>query len=200
MHNFCSSCGAKIKGDYKFCLNCGAQIKTKTGPSSFEDQVAQPPKQKPPAKTPRPAPVPPPQQQTGQTQAYAPTQPKKSNTKLIAGIIAIVVVVVIIVIILFLLSGDVLENIMGGSDSRFVGEWEQRSEYITISWTFNSDGSFEIMGIEGTWRVSGDKICMEADYWGEYAGEMCYGFKFSNNDNTLTLQDNGIEYAVLIKK
>ena len=192
MGKYCPGCGSEIKEGSKFCQNCGAQIQIETISSTFEDQVAQPPRQQVPVQTPPPSLVPPPQQQTGQTQAYAPMPPKKSNNKLIATIVAIVVVVVIIGIIYFLFLGS-------GSDSRFVGEWEQESGYITVPWIFKSDGSFEFMGIEGNWRVSGDQLCIET-VWEEISGEMCYDYVFSDNGNTLTLTYNGAEYAVLTKK
>jgi len=192
MGKYCPGCGSEVKAESKFCQSCGAQIQTKTDPNWFENQVAQPPRQQVPVQTPPPSLVPPPQQQTGQTQAYALTPLKKSNKNIITAIIAIVIVVVIIGIIYFLFLG-------GESDSRFVGEWEQKSGYITVPWIFNSDGSFEFMGIEGNWRVSGDQLCIEA-VWEEISGEMCYDYVFSDNGNTLTLTYNGAEYAVLTKK
>jgi len=173
----CSSCGAEVKEGFKFCLSCGAQLQAEAA-------------QLPPA-----APVPPPQN-ISQTQTYAPMQPKKTNMKLIGILIAVIAAVVIVALVVFLFIGG------GATDSRFVGEWEQFSDYISVTWDFKSGGSLEIMDIEaGTWSVSGDKLCVNpSSQWGGSSGEMCYNFEFSDNGNTLTLTIAGVESAVLTKK
>jgi hypothetical protein len=182
MGKYCPGCGSEIKEGSKLCKNCGAQIQTETNSSTFEDQVAQPSTQQtPPSQIPPQSSAPPPQQQIGQKQANVPMSQKKSNNRLIATIVVIVVVIVIIAIIYFLI---------GGSDSRFVGEWEQ--EGIQVIWTFYNDGSFESMGVEGTWRVDGEKFCIKTDILGEFTGEICYDYEFSDNGNTLTLKNIGV--------
>ena len=129
-------------------------------------------------------------------QPITPMQPKKTNMKIIMGIIAIIVVVIVVALVIILFVGG------GATDSRFVGEWEQFEDYISITWNFKSGGSLEIMDIEaGTWSVSGDKLCINpSSQYGGMSAEMCYNFKFSDDGNTLTLTLAGVETAVLTKK
>ena len=193
MGKYCPGCGSEVKEGSKFCQNCGAQIKSENKINSFEDQVAQPQKQQTsPAQFSPQTPAPPPQQQIGQTQAYAPIPPKRQNNKLIASVVVIIVVIILIGIIFLLFFGGV-------SESRFVGNWEQQGGYPAI-WTINSDGSFESIGIEGTWRLNDGKFCIKSDILGEYAGEICYDYQFSDNGNTLTLSFFGTENLVFTKK
>jgi len=194
MGRYCPGCGSEIKEGSKFCQSCGTQIQSDTKINTFEDQVAQPQTQQTPSaqfpqQTSAPA-----QQQIGQTQAYAPMTPKKAYNKIIASVVVIIVVIVFISIIYFLF-------LSGGSDSRFVGDWEQVGAYPAI-WTFNNDGSFESMGFEvATWRINGNQICIKPnEMWEGFTTEMCYDFEFSNNGNTLTLSSNGFEFAKLTKK
>ena len=118
--------------------------------------------------------------------------PRKSNKGLLIAIIAIVIVIVVVVLAVVLLMG-------GGTDSRFVGEWES----MGVTYNFKSDGTLEVMGIEmATWSVSGDQICLEfsiGSQWAELVGEeapegkQCEDYEFSDGGNTLTI--GGIEFT-----
>ncbi|MCK4364818.1 MAG: zinc ribbon domain-containing protein [Thermoplasmatales archaeon] len=179
MVKYCPNCGVEVKEGFKFCLGCGAQLQT--------DAAAQP-AQAPAAPPVQPQqPIPPP---VAPQQGYAPMPPQKSNMKLIGAIIAIVVIVVVVALVLVLFMGEGIS----GSDSRFVGEWEQSNEYMSgITWSFKSGGSFESMGIEvGTWRVNGNQVCITPSHGGSGA-EVCYDYTFSPDGNTLTLSFSGVE-------
>ena len=178
----CPSCGAVVKEEFKFCLSCGTPLKSggAVDTQNFESQVAPQPSQPQ-----QPIQPPPPSGQTyGQTQTYAPMQPKKSNMKLIGGIIAIIVVIVVVALVVFLLLGG------GGIDSNLVGTWEytEPTSGMSIVYIFNSDGSLE-MGMDnmtqeiGTWRVSGGQLCMES-----LGQETCGSYSIDGNQLTLSFQ------------
>ena len=180
MPSYCPSCGAVVKEGSNFCLSCGAKLQK-------DDTVqTQQPTQSPATQ----------QQIYTQPQPITPMQPKKTNMKIIVGIIAIIVVVIVVALVIILFIGG------GATDSRFVGEWEQFNDYISVTWNFKSGGSLEIMDIgAGTWSVNGDKLCINpSSQYGGMTGEMCYNFEFSNDGNTLTLTLVGIETAILTKK
>lgn len=197
MSSNCPSCGAEVKEGFKFCLSCGAQLEA-TGSTAtndpvdsqtFEDQVAQ---QNAPAEagTTMSQPEPPtsqpsmPQQSYGQTQPHAPMAPKKTNIKLIGGLIGVIVAIIVVVLIVFMFMG-------GGSDSRFVGSWEYEEAGMSMVYKFNGDGSFEF-GIgsstepTGTWSVSGDQLCFEA-----LGQQQCGAYSFSSDGTELTLTMQG---------
>jgi hypothetical protein len=172
MVGYCPNCGVEVNEGHKFCLNCGAEL----GSSTFDEQVAQ---------TPTVAPVPT-QQPYGQTQGYMPMQPKKSNMKIIIALIAIIVVVVVVILAVFFLLG-------GGADSRFVGEWEYTiTPGYSLDMKFNSDGSVaigyndEYGGTLGEWEVEGDQLCVSGEGGQDRS---CMKYTFSNNGNTLTLEN-----------
>jgi len=176
MPKYCPSCGGEVKEGFKFCLSCGVQLQT--------DTITQPqqPTQPPVA-----------QQQTNISQQIVPMQPKKTNMKLIGGIIAIIVVIVVIALVLFLFVGG------GDSDSRFVGTWSyyEPTSGMSVIYKFNGDGSLEAgtdMGTMkvGNWRVSGDQLCIEmtVSSFGSI-GEQCGPFSFSADGNQLTLTSAG---------
>jgi hypothetical protein len=185
MPNFCPSCGAKVDEGYKFCLSCGAKLQsedTLDSKTSNENNTQEHGQQFPPA-------------QQGYT---PPTGQKKLNKNLLIVLIAIIVVIVVVI----MLTG-------GGIDSRFVGEWEQTGGgLMTIDWTFNNDGSLEIMGMDlAKWSVNGNKLCFETtnDFWDDYMmegsfDEVCYDFEFSDGGNTVYLSIDGSENLVLTKK
>lgn len=193
MPNFCSSCGTKIEDGMKFCQNCGAQIQTKETTSTFEEQVAQSQEQSIPIQI-SPPPIPKKQQQMGQTQAYSPMQPKKSNMKVIGVIIAFIAVLVVVLIIVFIF--------LEGTDGRFVGRWEQEgsSGYASVVWNFQSDGNLNIITetiysgintVTTSWNVKGNQICTP----------FCYNYHFSDNGNTLTLSDpSGLGVSIRLNK
>ena len=85
----------------------------------------------------------------------------------------------------------------GTVDSRFIGTWnvvqlieDEDSTSVTWDWTFSfsSDGSVQENndGIieQSTWEVRNNQICGEVFYMSDTD---CYGFHFTQNDNTLTL-------------
>ena len=182
MTNKCPNCKAEVKEGYKFCLSCGAPLQTvgAADTQNFESQVA------PPSSQPQqPTPPPPPSGQTyGQTQTYAPMQPKKTNMKLIGSIIAIIVIIVVVALVVFLFIGG------GGIDSNLVGSWEytEPTSGMSIVYIFNSDGSLE-MGIDnitqqiGTWRVNGGQLCIESIGQEQ---EQCVSYSLSSDGSQLT--------------
>jgi len=189
MPNFCPSCGAKVDEGYKFCLSCGAKLQTESTnePSNPEEQIV---------------PEPPTQQPDSQDSITQATQPRKSNKILLMSLIAIIAVIIIIVVIVFMFTGG------GVIDNRFVGEWEQSDgEVMTIDWTFKSDGSLEIMGMDlASWNVKGNQLCFKTnEFWDEFMqegplDEVCYNFEFSAGGNTVALSIEGSENFILIKK
>lgn len=199
MSSNCPSCGAEVKEGFKFCLSCGAQLEA-TGitatndpvdSKNFEDQVAQ---QNAPAEagTTMSQPEQPtsqpsmPQQSYGQTQPHAPMAPKKTNIKLIGGLIGVIVAIIVVVLIVFMFMG-------GGSDSRFVGSWEyeEPTSGMAIVYNFNEDGSFEArmdstpVGT-GTWNVNGGQLCMEI-----LGQQQCGTYSFSSDGTQLTVTSEG---------
>jgi len=188
MPNFCPSCGAKVDEGYKFCLSCGAKLQsedTLDSKTSNENNTQE-------ANTKVPSP---------QESYTPPSGQKKSNKNLLIVLIAIIAIIMVIVIVIMLTGGVI--------DSRFVGEWEQTDGgLMTIDWTFNSDGSLEIMGMNiAKWSVNGDKLCFETtnDFLDDYMmegsfDEVCYDFEFSDGGNTVYLSINGSENLVLTKK
>lgn len=204
MAKFCMKCGTPIPEGVNFCPNCGLSISQKQTPPVQQppptyqqpQQQTPPPQQPPPTYQQSPPPqqtyqqqTPPPQQPYyGQTQPYAPT-PKKSHIKLIIGIVAIVIAIVVILLVVFF--------VLGGSDDRFVGKWEQESVVGSIEWEFESDGDFKLSGTKaGTWEKDGDQLCIKYTD----SAKMCYDVKFKNNDKTLELSIAGITLITLNKK
>jgi len=207
MVNFCSKCGTQLPEGIKFCPKCGtpqSQI-----PQQQPQQTPQPTQPQQQTMPPPPPPQQPPQQsyqqpqqtyqqpqqnyqqQTyGQTQPYMPKQ-KKSHTKLIIGLIAIIAVIIIVILLVFF--------VFGGSDDRFVGKWEQESVWgSSIVWEFESDGDFKLSGTKiGTWEEKKGELCI--DYTGSYT-DICYEYKFSNNEKTLELSSGGSTMVTLNKK
>ena len=178
MSKYCPSCGAEVKQGYKFCLSCGAQLKGASAqPSPSQTQV-------------------PPPQDLNQPQAYTPMQPKKTNMKLIGMLVAIIVIIIVVVAIVLIFLGG------GATDSRFVGEWEQFSDYTSITWDFKSGGDLYIMSVKmGTWSVSGDQLCISpSSEWGGSTAKVCYNFEFSDNGNKMTLSILNEETLTLTKK
>jgi len=167
----CPSCKAEVKEGHKFCLGCGAQLQTDA--PAQPQQPTQPPAMR--------------QQTYTQPQPVAPMQPKKTNMKLIGGIIAIIVIVVVVALVAFMFIG-------GGSDSRFVGTWayEEPTLGMSIVYKFNGDGSLEAgsdLGTIriGTWSVSGNQLCMNIDVASYGSGEQCGSYSFSTDGSELTL-------------
>ena len=178
MKNKCPNCETEVKEGFKFCLSCGAPLQSNVpvDTQNFESQVATPPTQQQPTQ-------PSPKEQTyGQTQTHAPMQPKKTNMKLIGGIITIIVVIIVVALVVFLFIGG------GGIDSNLVGTWETE-EFGGLVYKFNSDGSLE-MGIEnmtqemGTWSVSSGQLCMTI--FGQV--ETCGSYSLDGNKLTMTFQ------------
>ena len=179
---YCPKCGNEIKEGASFCAGCGTKIE--------QQPVAPEPSQQPSQSMV-------PEQQYGQTQAYAPMQPKKSKTNLIIALVLIIVAVVVIaVVLLFVFQGG-----LSGDESNLVGTWEYTTYGMSVTYIFNSDGSLEIgsMGYTteaGTWHISEGKLCM--DYLGSYGGtDICYDYSLSGNQLTLSYQ--GIEVMKLTK-
>lgn len=190
MAKYCPSCGAEVKEGFKFCLNCGATLQPEATASTFEEQVAQPSEQAFSTQTPPVAPVPPPQQPMPQ-QTYAPMQPKKTNIKLIGGIIGIVVAIVVVILVVFLFLG-------GGGAEQFIGTWNVETTGLgaNIQWTFKDDGTLEQTYDYGygtpsttttTWKVENNKL-----YIGDTSGmdlpiDTGMSYAFSDGGNKLTL-------------
>jgi hypothetical protein len=187
MTNFCPSCGAKVDEVHKFCLSCGANLESgnASNPDKPEEKINQ-------ESYPPPTPT---------QQGYVPPNQPKSKKNMFIALIAIIIIVIIIVVIFKFLGGGVLDN-------RFVGDWEQYDDgFTSLDWTFNGDGSLEIMGLEiGSWSVEGDKVCLRADeVWDEFipqgsVDKICYDFEFSDSGNTLTLSIDDGDFTVLTKK
>ena len=190
MVKYCPSCGAEVKEGSKFCLGCGAQLQAEAS----APQAAQTP---PPV-----APVPPPQQPMPQ-QTYAPTQPKKTNTKLILGIIIAIVAIVVVLLVVFLFLGG---GGLSGEAGKFVGTWEvDISGFFTYEMKFNSDKSLEYgmsgySSVVGTWDVQDGKLVTEITASGSDLVSQEYDYEFSNGGNTLILQYDGYDYMTLTKK
>jgi len=123
--------------------------------------------------------------------------PGKSNKKLIIGVVVAVIAIVIVLLVVFLL--------LGGVDSRFVGEWEYDTGYGVTNFKFHSDGKVETgysgtYTDEGKWSVEGNKVCFKgSESWGE-SEESCYPFEFSDNNNKLTLKDTPMGDITFTKK
>jgi len=120
-------------------------------------------------------------------------QPKKSNKKLIVGIVAIVVILAIILILFFFVFSSPL-----------IGTWEQESGSYSSRIKINGDGSFEVSSNAmgqwtlyikiGTWSTNGNQLCFaisESSYYsmGMTVGKTCGTYSISGN--TLTLESNG---------
>lgn len=182
MPKFCSNCGAEVKEGYKFCLSCGKEIKGKPAKSQ-PAQTQQPQAQPQPTQPQQAAPPPVAPQQT-----YAPMQPKKSNTKLLFGIIAIIVVIVIVLVLVLTLTG-------GTGSSQFEGTWNVDTIIGDMGdqCTFYNNGTMketnELFGDITTtwsdWRIEGGKVYLgsEIDYMGTG-----YTYTASNGGNTLVLK------------
>ncbi len=194
MAKFCTKCGGPLPEGVSFCPKCGATI----GQTQAAAQPTAPPQQPPVQQQQQP--MPPPQQPYyGQTQPYAP-MPGKSNKKLIIGVLVAVIAIVIVLLVVFL--------VLGGADSRFVGEWEyDLGGGQTTNLKFNSDGTAEsgsngIYYSEGKWSIEGDKLCFEGEEtWGIESEKTCYEFEFSDNNKKLTIKgDSDMGDITLTKK
>jgi len=198
MSKFCPKCKLENNDESKFCLNCGTQL----GENSYQSTQTQAQTnsidmQQGNNQATAPA-SPPPLSPQGYNQ---PMQSKSSNNKLIFAIIAIIVIVVVAAVVLLISGG------LGGTDSRFVGTWEQDAGYMSIDWVFKSDGKLTIMNMEiAEWSVNGDKLCIKADdAWVQSMPsgsdtETCYNYAFSDSGNTLTLSASGVSTTTLTKK
>ena len=166
MPKFCSNCGSEVKEGFKFCLSCGTEINVK----SVKPQSTQP-QQTPPSVVPQ--------------QNYVPMPPKKMNTKLIFGIIAIIAIVTIILVVVLAFTG--------GSSSQFEGTWNVESIIgdTDDQWTFYSNGTMkktnDLFGGTNwsTWRIENNKVYLreEIDILGNG-----YYYEFSNGGNTIALK------------
>ena len=209
MAKFCPNCGTEVKEGFKFCLSCGAQMQAKgkgskaandtVDPKSFEEQAAAQPGAAPavqPQQQPMPPPAMPQQGYGGQTQTYAPMQPKKSNAKLIGGIIGIVVAVVVILVVVILLTGGNL-GFLGGSSGDLVGTWniesvvmdgesQTSSGYLTL----DSDGTYVASGDSGTWEVRNGKLYITSSVSGSSPFDDI-GLDYQVSGNRLTLSFSG---------
>lgn len=211
MMNYCPDCGAEIKEGYKFCLNCGANLQLD---SRFEEQVAQTPA----VNAPVPVQQPIPQQTYGQTQGYAPFQPRKSNTKLIAGVIAIIVAIVVVLVLVLILFGKNASTNNAGSitSNDFVGTWTMDTVIMNGNITpvpgetifiFNSDGTYEVDAYgnitTGTWSVSNGKLYTPNS---DASSPPSMDYQFSSDKNTLTLSysmnvgDEVYQMSFILKK
>ena len=111
--------------------------------------------------------------------------------KIMGAIIAIIVIIVVVALVVFMFMG-------GGSNSRFVGTWAYDDPFSgMLVYKFNGDGSLEFgtdlgtMEI-GTWRVSGNQLCMTitAESYGS-TGEQCGSYSFSSDGSEMTLTMKG---------
>lgn len=189
---FCPKCGAQVPDGTKFCPSCGASLAGNSGsaaPAAQNSQGAAP------------------QQfnqshQSGGAQQYQsqgvnytpmPTQPKKSNKGLIAGLVAAAVVVVIAAVLIFTNCSS------GGGKNEYVGTWEGSATYQGISidctLTLNDDQSAEMEvsfvgqsestdGLQWRETAEGVEVATEGrDDWEE----------FERDGDSLVMSQNGIE-------
>ena len=179
-------CGTPLQEGVIFCHKCGATVEQQAG-------------QQPPVQ-PQQQPMAPQQPHYNQTQPYAPI-PAKSNKKLIIAVIAIVAIIVIIGLLVFFF-------VLNGADGRFIGEWESDTGGYKMNIKFNSDGTAEL-GTDGVyysgkakWNVDGDKICFEPESGSDWStnSNSCMSYKFSGNDNKLTLDWPGFGEITFTKK
>jgi len=209
MVSYCPNCGSEAKEGYMFCINCGANLQFD---SRFEEQATRTPVVNTPAQMQQPIP----QQPYYQTQGYVPFQPRKSNKKLIAGIIAIIVAVVIIVAIVFILF-DKNTNNNNNNSSDFFGTWRLDSAVLNgnitpapveMTFTFNSDGTYEVTAFgspdtTGTWSASNGKLYTPNS---NTSVPPSMDYQFSNDKNTLTLSysmdvgDQTYQMSLILKR
>ena len=178
---FCPKCGASLNEGVKFCQSCGANLQKSATPTQ---QQAQPPTQPQPE--------------------YA-KPVKKSKTPLIIGIVVAVVAIVIILLLVLLFTGG-----LGGEEGKFVGTWEYSIDMgdfgdYSVYYKFNSDKTLEagfsasaITKI-GSWKIEGDKIVMSSSGAGSEFETGSFNYKFSNNDNKLTLSMGSVDVMTFTK-
>jgi hypothetical protein len=169
MSNYCTDCGAEQIEDSKVCSACGKEFEQHT-------EIEKQPQLK--------------QEEQQQTPIPKSTT-KKSRKKLIIGIATIIIAMIIIsVLIIYFLDGI---NSFGGTDSRFIGEWEQNIVGSPLLWKFNSDGTLEKESASaGTWTVKNGQLCLN--------NSRCYTFEFSNNGSALTMNRSGESDIIFTKK
>lgn len=175
MSNHCPDCGAEQTEDSEFCSVCGKKA----------EQYAEIEKQ------------PQPQQEKQHQTTIPKSTTQKSRKKMIIGVAAIIIAaVIILIVILYSLGGT---DSFGGADSRFIGEWEQNTVGSPLLWKFNSDSTLETgslgdeMNNVGAWKIRDTQLCL-------YNNTMYYTYEFSNNGNTLTLNNSGENDNIVLTK
>ena len=184
MSKFCTHCGAELIEGTEFCSKCGKSINNK---SSLTPSTKIQPKVSP--------------SQSPYQQQYM--QPPKSNKKLVISLIAIIAIVLVVIVLIFIFMGNSADDRFVGTsaDDRFVGTWEYSEGGFTVTYKFNSDGTFlgDAMGtnIEGEWEVNGDELCLSI-----LGNKQCGPYSFSSDGNQLTLisTDDGSSSITLTKK
>lgn len=182
---YCPKCGYEVKEGHRFCFNCGTEIQTAS--DSFQEQVAQTPTAN--------APVPVQQPVYNQTQEYAVVQPKKSNIKLIAAILAVVAIVIVVLVLVVFLFGKGSSN-----PSDFVGTWTLDSMQVNgsgisipsgITITFNSDGTYQSTSVgstqSGEWEIKDGKLSDSSSNSNSPFNTYSWSYQFSDGGNTLTM-------------
>ena len=179
----CPKCGAPVNEGVKFCSKCGANLMASTAP------------------TPQPIKQPATQPSQGYSQPI-----KKSKTPLIIGLVVAVVAIVVVILLILLLTGGGVS----GDEAKLVGTWEYSMEMgdfgeYNTAYVFNSDKSWEV-GYAGstptkvgTWKIEDNKLVLSATGLGTEYSAGTYTYKFSNNDQKLTLGMNGINIMTFTK-
>jgi len=85
--------------------------------------------------------------------------------------------------------------------AKFIGSWQGTGINILNLYTFDEDGTLIWQSIKaGTWSVKdGGRLELYASGIGG-SGTLVYNYKFSDNDNTLSLTPIGSTYAEVYEK
>ncbi len=79
--------------------------------------------------------------------------------------------------------------------NRFIGSW--KADVVSWAYTFFSDGTCSIMGASGTYELKEGKLVV---YTAGGQATTVWNYTFSNNDNTLTLEDVGGVLTLVFNK
>lgn len=174
--SYCPICGSELREDVEFCSNCGAKIiKEQKYQINNQQNLNN-------------------HSSTQYPQQYFPIKPKQSYKKII-GVLIVIIISIILIFTSFLL-------LFTNERDKFIGKWYIES-YIadanninpgTISIFFNGDGSYSLENESesGTWKLEDGKLCIKSIRGTNYT---CLKYKFSNNDEKLTLTSSStIDY------
>ena len=95
------------------------------------------------------------------------------------------------------LSGCTYTNTI---DERFIGVWKNAENPSYTSFTFLSDGTGSMSGLSIVWEIKDNKLVITYSVSGGQ-GKGIYDYNFSNNDQSLILNDvNSLSNYTLIKQ